>query len=150
MVNKFLATPLLIMASIVFIGMLLAAGGFTSNPAPEGTIQTNGGNTYGAQLDWDLTVFTGITVLVLATISLAILIGTNVSIFGLGAQPTTGVGQNMLLKGIVYFGFWAALLGGSAWAFDAIQPFGGAFQWMLTGMFAIGVVMDIQAIGGDR
>lgn len=148
MVNKFLATPMLIVLSIVFIGMFLAAGGFGSQPNPDGTIQTNGGNTYGATLSWNLTVASVIIVLVIGVLLLSILAGVNISVFGIGIQPTTGTGQVMILKTFVYFGIWAALMAGSWWAFDAISPFGAPIQWLLTAAVAVGVVMDIQAVGG--
>lgn len=144
--NKLITLPIAMLMVMTFVGVVMAMSGFTIGPVAIGDTNTylNGTQAMGWSVTtWDLTSVTALLAVVAALALLVAFLGITV----LGSSILSDTGQAMLFKTLGYFGLYLALSAGAGWAFNSIPIWGNVAYLMLTTMFALGFMMDIQPGG---
>lgn len=139
--NKVLVVPLAILMIFSLTGMVMSLGGFTVGFNGGGILVVNGTGHSG----WDVTTWdlTSANALITIVIGIAVLVAF-LGITFLGSSILSTTGQVIMLKLLGLFGLYWALSNGSGWFFNAIPVWGNVAYIMLTLMFSLGFIMDIQ------
>lgn len=103
------------------------------------------------QVTYQVTVMGGLIILFMTVIGVGILSGLNISLFGSTIQISQR-SQNLLFNALVFGGIWGifstlAIVGVNNLSIFSVPVFGALLYFMLTLIYVLGVVKQIQGGG---